>query len=253
MENDPWLQLQRNFDIGPPDSATRGHSNRVAPTAIGGYDLEYFGYLAMTFILFSVALAIIRSMFNRMMARLPEEKTQDWRNSFKRKFKRNRRENNNKTDDDKKESFLPKNDPEEQKKEEIEEEKQPSENSNTGMLKYFPSNKGNGVTTAESNYSFQPLQGDNKVTDFDSPLRRLRQASSSIGDNLESAKSMIGIGAGSKFQPVKAGVVEDDEESFKVEPNVTDIVQELDALIDVDSKEKQVNQYMVMDELQTDL
>ena len=85
-------------------------------------------------------------------------------------------------------------------------------------------------------------------------MRRLRVASSSIGDNLESAKSLIGIGAGSKFQPVKAGVVEDDEEaiiknSFKIEPNVTDIVQELDDLIDVDSKEKQVNQYMVMDEL----
>ena len=86
------------------------------------------------------------------------------------------------------------------------------------MLKYFPSTKETQVTAGEPNYSFQALEGDNKdtsgnKTDFESPLRRFRQASSSIGENLESAKSLIGIGAGSKFQPVKAGVVEDDEEA----------------------------------------
>ena len=69
--------------------------------------------MAMSFILFSVALAIVRSMFNRVMDRLPEEKTRDWKSSFKRKFKRSARQNQ---PDDKKESFLPKNDDAEQKK-----------------------------------------------------------------------------------------------------------------------------------------
>lgn len=58
----------------------------------------------MAFIVFSVSIAIVRSMFNRMMDRLPEEKTRDWKNSFKRKFKRSARQNQ---PDDKKESFLP--------------------------------------------------------------------------------------------------------------------------------------------------
>ena len=87
---------------------------------------------------------------------------------------------------------------------------------------------------------------------------------------METAKSMIGIGAGSQFSPVKAGLVEDSDEeeqfdtnygeetdivqsSIQIQTTVADIVQELDDLIDIEAEQDQINKYMVMDEAQTNL
>lgn len=79
---------------------------------------------------------------------------------------------------------------------------------------------------------------------------------------------MIGIGAGSSYQPIKAGVVEDDDDeeeydtnygeetdivqsSLQIQTTVADIVQELDDLIDIEAEQDVINKYMVMDENQT--
>ena len=44
----------------------------------------------MAFIVFSVSLAIVRNMFNRMMEQLPEEKNRDWKKAIKRKIIRDK-------------------------------------------------------------------------------------------------------------------------------------------------------------------
>lgn len=56
--------------------------------------LEVFAYIGVSFIIFSVSVAIVRTMFNRIMEKVPEEKRQNWRNEFRRKFKRGERNNN---------------------------------------------------------------------------------------------------------------------------------------------------------------
>ena len=53
------------------------------------YNLQFYGYLAMSFIVFSVSLAIVRNMFNRMMAQLPDEKSIDWKKVIKEKCRIN--------------------------------------------------------------------------------------------------------------------------------------------------------------------
>ena len=51
------------------------------------YNLQFYGYLAMSFIVFSVSLAIVRNVFNRMMEQMPE-KNRDWKQVIKRKLLR---------------------------------------------------------------------------------------------------------------------------------------------------------------------
>ena len=91
----------------------------------------------------------------------------------------------------------------------------------------------------------------------------------------ESAKNMMGIGVGSKFKPLKASVVQDDEEQKVPEkPSVNNfidledqfieltdntgqsqnrqefvrnIIEELDEVIDIDREQQELN-YMFMDE-----
>lgn len=71
----------------------------------------------MAFIVFSVSLAIVRNMFNRMMEQLPEEKSRDWKKAIKRKIIRDKPK---KQVDEKKESLI---DHQEEPKKIVEEEK----------------------------------------------------------------------------------------------------------------------------------
>lgn len=57
----------------------------------------------MAFIVFSVSLAIVRNMFNRMMEQMPDEKNRDWKKAIKRKIIRDKPK---KQVDDKKESLI---------------------------------------------------------------------------------------------------------------------------------------------------
>ena len=109
---------------------------------------------------------------------------------------------------------------------------------------------------------------------------------SQIEDNesnyINTAKNYLGMGPGSKYNPIKAAVVEDDEEEkmgndeiahrsgstnnssgehvvtdswshqlIDVSTNVRNIIEELDEIIDIDREQEELN-YMFMDENNTD-
>ena len=58
---------------------------------------------------------------------------------------------------------------------------------------------------------------------------------------------MIGLGTGSKFKPIRAGVVTDDDEVEVPQliktpnPSIRDIVEELDDLINIDFEQRELD------------
>lgn len=198
----------------------------AAPTSmIPWHDVPY---MICSFIIFSVAFAILRNVFGRLYERVrgsekggnnnPNPPSQSsWRKRFKRATKEE--------EGDKKEKLidieLPKpkdgSSPSsgeikdghyEQLKGSLEEEKQAEPSylqKGTESLKQLYNDR-----KARFDQGYQQLESDNLVS---ADYQNQGQIDSGTPTYIESAKNIIGLGAGSKFQPIKAGVVKDDEEA----------------------------------------
>jgi len=197
-------------------------------------------YTTTNFVVGAVILVAIfwglRRVFNWTQARAAtgqEKPGKSWKDDIKRRFKRATRDEN--TEEEHKEKF-------------IDHESGNSGNESNDNVTIIGSKK-SGLTnrfskTQDTNYS--ALSGGNQDGQIDS------SSGPSFG---EKAKSLLGMGAGSKFSPIKAGVVDESDKSkaeeskaaaVVIDDDKSGLVEELDT-IDIKHQNEELQSYM-MDE-----
>jgi len=177
-----------------------------------------------SFIIFSVAFAIVRNLFGRLYERVSASEKpsmpnpSNWRKRFKRATKEDQGDKKEKLIDielpkpnngSSPSSGAPKDHYEQLRgSNAFEEEKQVE-----------PTYLQKGTESLKSLYSDRKARFDQGYQQLDSDkmegdkYQNQGQINSGSPTYIESAKSIIGLGAGSRFQPLKAGIVTDDEEA----------------------------------------